>query len=424
MRVALLTTYAASRKEPLVAMMDRVHQGFLDAGLQPSIHFNFADGGVVSFSSVDRVLKRHPELERFVTEASPAPQLKIPGARRLSNGPLSQGANETIPYETLQAIAAGVPRSFPFHHLSIHFNSPEFGQPVVMGTVAPGVDAGAMAMGAAAPGMAAGAMVMGVIAPTMIAGVLISDSWWVNARQRSLSACRFTEVEPVAKKLPEATGPLATVLAACGKAKKTIQAPLPGTLGPGPIPGVRLPTGAAVPSARPEILAAVKAVSVKYRDSMPEIVARAGLPHDLPGNAEMLDLAKGVNSGPRKPALERVFKPMGYSVSGGTGSATGSYHLRRRTAANSTLELSLDTGTWFPAVLAMFFVYGVGFKATLILPPTQKAVVGGQYSIGDAEQWQKIVENLGALVAELERTFVPEVEAVAGPSPEWYQPES
>jgi hypothetical protein len=420
MRVALLTTFAASRKEPLVAMMDRVHQGFLDAGLKPSIHFNFADGGVVSFSSVNRVLKRHPELERFVTEASPAPQLKIPGARRLSNGPLSRGANEAIPYETLQAIAAGVPRSFPFHHLSIHFNSPEFGQLVVMGTVAPGVDAGAVVTGAGA----SGATVTGVIAPGMMAGVLLGDSWWVNARQRSLSACRFTDVEPGAKKLPEPTGPLATVLAACGKAKKTIQAPLPETLGPGPLPGVRLPTGAAIPSARPEVLPAVKAISVKYRDSIAEVVARAGMPHDLPGNAQMLDQAKGVNSGPKKPALERVFKPMGYSVSGGTGGATGSFQLRRRTAANSTLELRLDTGTWFHAVMAMFFVYGLGWKATLILPPTQKAVVGGQYMIGDAEQWEKIVDNLGALVAELERTFVPEVEAAAGPSPEWYQPES
>jgi len=424
MRVALLTTFAASRKEPLVAMMDRVHQGFLDAGLQPTIHFNFADGGVVSFSSVDRVLKRHPELERFVTEASPAPQLKIPSVRRLSNGPLSPGANETIPYETLQEIAAGVPRSFPFHHLAIHFNSAEFGQPVVMGTVAPGVDAGAIVVGAAAPGMAAGATVTGVMAPGMMAGVVIGDSWWVNARQRSLKACRFAEVEVGAKKLPEPTGPLATVLAACGKARKTMQAPLPGTLGPGPVPGVRLPTGAAVPSARPELLPAVKAISVKYRDSIAEIVARAGLPHDLPGNAEMSDLAKGVTSGPRKPALERVFKPMGYSVSGGTGGATGSYHIRRRTAAHSTLELSLDTGTWFPAVLAMFCVYGLGFKATVILPPTRKAVAGGQYPIGDAERWEKIVENLGALVAELERTFVPEVEAVAGASPEWYKPES
>ncbi|HUJ31905.1 MAG TPA: hypothetical protein VLY23_11545 [Candidatus Acidoferrum sp.] len=273
MRLALLTTFAASRKEPLVAMMDRVHQGFVDAELQPFIRFNFADGGVVSFSSVDRVLKRHPELERFVTEASPAPHLKIPGARRLSNGPLSQGANAAIPYATLQSIAAGVPRSFPFHHLAIHFYSPEFGEPVVTGAVAPGVGTGVMAMG--------------VIAPEMIAGVLINDNWWVNARQRSLTACRFTEVELGAKKLPAPTGPLARVVAACGKARKTVQAPLPGTLGPGPLPGVRLPTGAAIPSADPEALAAVKAISVKYRDSMAEIVARAGLPHDLPGHAEM-----------------------------------------------------------------------------------------------------------------------------------------
>ena len=280
---------------------------------------------------MDRVLKRHPELERFVTKASTAP-LKIPGARWLSNSPLSRGANEAIPYENLHAIAAGVPRSFPFHHLAIHFHSAEFGE----------------------------LMVMGVIAPEMMAGVLIGDNWWVNARQRLLTACRFTEVELGAKKLPGPTGPLATVLAACGKARKTIQAPLPGTLRPGPLPGVRLPTGAVIPSANPEVLAAVKAISVKYRDSMAEIVARAGLPHDLPSNAEMSDLAKGVNSGPKKPALERVFKPMGYSVSGGTGSAMGSFHLRRRTAANSTLELDLETGTWFHAVMAMFFSLWLG----------------------------------------------------------------
>jgi hypothetical protein len=341
------------------------------------------------------VLKRHPELDRFVTEASPAPQLGIAGARRLSNGPLSQGANEAVPYATLQAIATGVPRSFPFHHATVHFYSPEFGE--------------LMAFGPGAPGM--------------IPGIRIGDSWWVNGRQRSLSACRFAEVELGAKKLPDPSGPLATVLGGCGKARKTVQAPLPERLGPGPVPGVRLPTGIVMPSAKPEVAVAVKAISVKYRDSMAEIVARANLPHDLPDHREMLNLSKGANAGPKKPALERVFKPMGYTVNGGTGSSTGSFCLRRRSPANSTLELRLDTGTWFHAVVAMFMVYGLGSKATLILPPTQKAAAGAQYMIGDAENWQKIVENLGALVAELERTFVPEIEAVTGSSPEWYQPE-
>jgi hypothetical protein len=43
---------------------------------------------------------------------------------------------------------------------------------------------------------------------------------------------------------------------------------------------------------------------------------------------------------------------------------------------------------------------------------------GAQYPIGDAGQWQKITENPGALVAELERTFVPDIEAAAGTSPD------
>jgi hypothetical protein len=33
--------------------------------------------------------------------------------------------------------------------------------------------------------------------------------------------------------------------------------------------------------------------------------------------------------------------------------------------------------------------------------------------IGDADRWQRIVENLAALVAELDRGFVPRIEAAA-----------
>ena len=394
MRVALQTTFAASRKEPLVEMLGRVHQGFVDAGLQPFIRFNFGDGMVVSYSSVDRVLKRHPELARFVTEAAPMPGL--PASRRLSNGPLSAGANEAIPYATLQAIAAGVPRSFPFGNVSLQFHSPEFGE--------------------LNPTM--------TVMPTMMAGVLITDSWWVNGRQRSLSACTVAEVAMGDKKLPAPSGPIATVLAACGKAKKTIQAPLPENLGTEPVPAIRLASGMLAPSANPELAVKVKAIAVKYRDRLPEIVKEARLPHDLPGTAEMLSLAMGSLAGPKKPALERVFKPMGYSVRGGTASETGSFSLQRRTPANTTLLISLDCGTWSHSLLAMFLVYGMGFKAVLTLPPTEKAAIGGQYKIGDAEQWQKIVDNLGALVAHLEQTFVPEIEAVTGPSPEWYKPVS
>ena len=68
MRVALLITFAASRKEPLGEMLQRVNEAFIAAGLnEPKIGFNFGDSPIAGgVSSVDRVLKRHRELERFV----------------------------------------------------------------------------------------------------------------------------------------------------------------------------------------------------------------------------------------------------------------------------------------------------------------------------------------------------------------------
>jgi len=101
--------------------------------------------------------------------------------------------------------------------------------------------------------------------------------------------------------------------------------------------------------------------------------------------------------------------------------------MRRRTANNLTAELLLDVGTWSSQVMALFriqgLVNGVGFKATLILPVARRAMLGGQFPIGGPERWMQIVENLAALVAEIDRTFVPAIEAVSGPAPDWYQPE-
>ena len=121
-----------------------------------------------------------------------------------------------------------------------------------------------------------------------------------------------------------------------------------------------------------------------------------------------------------KPVLLRVFKPLGYTCCGESGTFT----LRRRTEANLTAQLYLDVGTWSRQVTAIFQVLGVGFKANLTIPVAVRALDTMQYPIGDAERWQKIVENLAALVTELDRTLVPEIERAAGPTPEWYQPEA
>ncbi len=397
MRVALLTTFVASKKEPLAEMLQRIHQAFAGAGLgEPAIRFNFGDAPLRGHvSSVDRALKRHPELQRFVTSASPMPG--IPGARRISNGPLSPAAGEALPFATLHAIASGVPRSFPFHNIAIHFHSPEFGELIPAATRS----------------------------PEMMSRILLSDNWWVNGRDRSLSACALVEADPASKKLPSPPAAVTAVLTQCGKARRTVQAPLLSATSEaavGPVPGVRMPMGGMIASANPEAARAVQAITADYRVRLQEIVERAALPHLLPapGAEAHRDAGPGVTAGPKKPALERVFKPMGYTCRGESGTFT----LRRRTAANLTVELHLDVGTWGHSVIAMFRVWGLGFKGLLSIPVSANALVRAQYPIGDADRWQKIVENLGAMVRELDRSLVPEIEGAVGPSPEWYQPEA
>jgi len=379
MRVALHATFAASKKEPLAAMLNRVHQAFPDAGLgQPTLRFTFSDapiGGVVS--SIDRVLKRHPDMQRFLVTNSPMPGL--PEVRRLSNAI----SGEAAAFSTIQAIAAGVPRSFPFHNATIHFYAPAFGELVM----------GAPTIGGALP------------------GIMLTDSWWVNGRNRSLSALTVVDADAGGKKLPPPPEAVAALLAACGKVKRTVQVPLT------PAEHQAQPSTA---SASPEAVSAVRAIVADYRGRLKEIVERAAPPHDLPPAMEVLHESLGVASGPMKPFLERTFQPMGYSCRGESGTFT----LLRRTQANLTAQLYLDVGTWSHQVTAIFQVLGVGFKASVPIPVAIRAMDGMQYPIGNAERWQKIVENLAALVAELDRSMVPEIERAAGPTPEWYQPEA
>ena len=125
----------------------------------------------------------------------------------------------------------------------------------------------------------------------MMCGILASDSWWVNGRNRSLSACALVEADPASKKLPSPAAVVATVLSALGKARRTVQAPLlsaTSEAATGPVPGVRTPMGAMIASANPEAARAVQAITADYRARLPEIVERAALPHLLPRPAKRL----------------------------------------------------------------------------------------------------------------------------------------
>lgn len=69
-------------------------------------------------------------------------------------------------------------------------------------------------------------------------------------------------------------------------------------------------------------------------------------------------------------------------------------------------------------VTAVHTVQAPTIRARLPIP------IGGalQYPIGDTDRWCQIVENLAAVIDELDRTYVPELEAVLGPVPDWFDP--
>lgn len=376
MRVLLNIEFAANRKEPLADAFDRVIAAFeASGGCIPTVRFSLAEGLIGGgVSSVDRVLQRFPAMEPFQSETAGMPPL--PSARQLSN----EGSETKVDTSLLREILAGVPRSFPFYSVVLSFTSPVFGEGSHKG-------------------------IMGTVLP----GITLLDSWWVNGRSRSLTAVIFVDAEAAGKKLPPLPEPLAVMLAALGKATKTRQLPLPEE------------HPARAEAARPERMEAVREVAAKYRAQLPDILERVAFPHVLASAAEARQATGlGETTGPKKPVLVRAFKPLGYDCKSGSGS----FSLRRRTPANLTLEISLDVGTWSRNLTASFRVHGLGFSTRLPVPVAKDALTAMQYPIGDAHRWQQLVDNMAAFVIELERSFVPAVEAAAGPSPDWYKPES
>lgn len=167
-------------------------------------------------------------------------------------------------FATLRAIAEGVPRSFPFHNVAVRFESPIFGE--------------ALPLGLAAAGMAA--------------GVAVGDAWWVNGRMRSLSALAVVDADPKATSLPPLPAPVASILAACGKARSVAQ--LPQSNPPSEAP--------ATPQTSLNIQAA-DAIVRDYRARLDEIAGLAALPHDLPPAEEARRNTRlGETTGPKNPS--------------------------------------------------------------------------------------------------------------------------
>ena len=378
MRVALLTTFRTNRKETLAILLERIHQAFSGSGLdEPRVVFALRDSPVpVVESTVQQATKRFPELHWFrFTGRSVHGR---PPALEISNAPGAPAAGRSLDFATLLEVARCVPRVLPFAGASFQFLTPAFGEELP----------------AASP------------AWIKTPGIFVQDTWGIKQRGRQVMALTVVEADPTAKALPAPPAPVEQVLAVCGTAQDVSQFVLPGVT----------QNGAPALYDAGAVRRLTEIVS-DFRQRLPEILEQAGLPHQLPSPAEALKQTPiGVLTGPKKPALTRAFKPLGYSCRGDSGAFT----LRRRTSGNLIVEITLDVGKVSNSLTAWLEVHVMGGALRLPLPPATSCVGSHQYEIGDSDRWRKIVENLAALVQHLDRSFVPAIESESGPIPAWY----
>lgn len=379
MQIAVQLEFKVDRKEPLGDLVRRVAALFASNHLEPQIQASFSDGppvGLRKTSAVERALKKYPHLARLDRNDAARLAPNLPPIRRLSNA----DSDVPFPLADVIALAVGVPRSLPFHAVSVSFGHAGFG-----GMAFP-------------PGLA----------PPL--GISVSDAWWVNGRTRSLTGLYSVEGSERSRTLPDPPPAIAAILAGLGKARSKGQFAAPDFL--------TVAAAAASPDAVPREIAIINPILRKYRTSeLQALVARIGLPYDLPPALEAMAAARGAG-GPLKPALVAAFSPRGYDCRGGSGL----FSLRRRTPTNHIIDIELDVGTWSRSVTFMFSVRGPGYNASLMPPVTARDASHPhrQYPIGDTANWERIVANIAAIADELERTFVVEVTSVVDPAPAWF----
>lgn len=381
MKLYMRQEYRASRKDPFGGVLRRIYEGLGQGGLEVKYRFTFADsmiaGGV---SAVARAVKKFPHLAPLVTTL-PMPAILTGQAGDRKGPPAILGDATQLTFAQVAEVADGLPRSLPFGSADMRFYTEEFGTaPATVRTDTPVADA--------------------LLQGHFNTGMRAADTWWVNGRNRHLGAAYVVEVEAGTRKAPLPGGALGAFLATLGKARTSAQLPI--TEGDEGERIVLKGKGQAPPE--------LAALAARLKERLPELIAGARMPYAITS-------ARAEHSmHPLKPPLEKLFKPMGYACKGGSGIFT----LRRRTAGNHIVEVSLDVGTWSRHLSGHFHVYMPDFQVRLPMPASAE-LSAMQCDIGDADRWEKLVENMAVFTAYLDREVVPEVERVAGPAPAWFE---
>lgn len=333
-------------------------------------------------SAVDRAVKRHATLAPFRLLASPSYQPEALPFLSNVEGHRGPGVpTEFVSTETLLALVRGVPRTYPFRVAEVLFTEHAPAQSAVP---------------AALPG----------IAPWVVLGRPISywafNIGWSPGGYRAFvhATLSLGKSEEIRTKLPELEPDVIRGLARFGKPKTSLL--------------VRR-----TPEEQPvfeQSCGALRVLREQWLERSKREMSTLALPHDLPveGTGVQYEPLKL----PHKAQLIETFKPRGYRYES-SESGNGWYSLSKRTSQRNRLSLSFDLGATWRHFSGGLEIRGISGRCYAPLPAHPRQY-DESYDIGSDEAFRQVIENVAVLVDHLERTFVPEAEAVLGSSPIWY----
>jgi hypothetical protein len=332
--------------------------------------FSFSDLLESKISAQQRVAKTFPLMTQFCVEAPEKEESRNP----LNALEIAEGIGRRFPFQTAQFIFWGVPASL----LSADFGA---------------VDESVLT---ALPELGA----CGLPPQSFVA---VTDSWWVNGRNKGMTAA--LELPLPDDRATDVTVPeeLEQSLSALAKIKERQLAFFPTT------EEIEQQT---------EIHKVISPVLDDYKKSIRAVgsyLKRLNLPHPKLLTSESAE--SETETIPKKRIIGKHLKKLGYKHYG-PGGGQGLMCFRKKSAGNNIISIEFDFGSWSKTLHASLRFRGPLTEFFLTLP---YSVDGTTLSgIHSADLFSRAIENLSVVVGAVEQELIAKVEEALPCTPSWY----
>ncbi|MEH6940228.1 hypothetical protein V7056_20640 [Bacillus sp. JJ664] len=331
-------------------------------------------------SSVQRIVKKFPELAKFEIELEQDYAGEILKYKALTNLPSNfsyydhryykADVFDNVSFEVLKEIAYGIPRSFPCHKALFLFSGIDWSYKNEEETL----DGNS---------------------------VMLINDWWTPKRSILLKAKVSMEVpDEKCSKLKSLPKEIEEAISSIGRIKRN-----------------SLECVFSLEEKRKidEIYEKCKQLlDTKYKRS--EILDLISFPFDLSEEK----FSTGAFNIPRKKTISKIVKKLGYNHLPKEGSS-GFLVYGKLTENNNRIILEFDSGSTFYNLRCNVIIQGPGWEHSFMELPCIKNSYGDFFPISDENSLEKVVSNFGVVVDLLENKCFIDLEKLHGPAPKWFQ---